>query len=214
MTVVHTWLWCTGICFGADLVVVMGSERATWLTIVTGLSCIFYHQMLLKKSPLFFRILLFKNLGLYVQKHMPAKIKTLMCIDIGKQHAHWPTSSLLSFKSVTLLLTKHLISDTTLLQIPGWYSSQRVRGEEEGREGHGGGRRGQAGWHGDDGRSVRERAVTTGSPHVYRTGASRGVEKHGRRVHGVCGQICGHIYVFKDPNLKFVDFPLTFFFMY
>lgn len=67
-----------------------------------------------------------------------------------------------------------------------------MRGEEEGREGHGRGRGGQAGWHRDDGWSVQERAVT-GPPHIYCTGAGRGVEKHGGRLHGVCGQVCGQI---------------------
>lgn len=114
-----------------------------------------------------------------------------MYTDNYKQHAHWNRDYVLtSFKSVKLL-SQHSISDAALLQILGGYCSQRVRGEEEGRKGHGRGRgrRGQAGWDRDDGWSVRERTVTC-SAHICCAGVNRGVEKHRGRVHGVCGKIC------------------------
>lgn len=79
------------------------------------------------------------------------------------------------------LLSSYSVSDAALLQVFCWYGSQRARGDEVWREGHGGGRRRrQAGWHRDDGRSVGEGAVTT-SLDLCRAGPDR-VEENARRV--------------------------------
>lgn len=78
------------------------------------------------------------------------------------------------------LLSSYSVSDAALLQVFCWYGSHRARGDEAWREGHGGGRRRQAGWHRDDGRSVGEGAVTT-SLDLCRAGPDR-VEENGRRV--------------------------------
>lgn len=78
------------------------------------------------------------------------------------------------------LLSSYSVSDAALLQVFCWYGSHRARGDEVWREGHGGGRRRQAGWHRDDGWSVGEGAVTT-SLDLCRAGPDR-VEEDGRRV--------------------------------
>lgn len=90
-------------------------------------------------------------------------------------------------------------SDVALLQIFSWYGSQRVRGQEEGREGHGRGRWGQAGWDRDDGWSVWQWAITS-SPHIDCAGVSGGVKKHRRRVRVVWGQVCRQKIHFRPVN--------------